>query len=103
MDDLLRCKKVMSIGMVVEITGLSERQIRYYEQKELIFPHRTSSGNRKFSFSDIEKLIEISEKVEEGVRTSEIKEDFERNEKNKNYQRDLIKGQINSQFAQKRH
>ena len=96
MGDLLRSKKVMTIGTVVEITGLSERQIRYYEQKELIFPERTSTGNRKFSFLDVEKLIEIAEKVEEGVRIKEIKEDFERSEKNKHYRRDILKSQINS-------
>lgn len=103
MGDLLRSKKVMNIGTVAEITGLSERQIRYYEQKELIFPTRTPTGNRKFSFLDVEKLIEISEKVEEGVPTKEIKEDYERSEKNINYRRDIIKDQINSHFKQKRH
>lgn len=33
--------QIMSIGMVKELTGLSERQIRYYEEKQLVFPART--------------------------------------------------------------
>ncbi|RBN40202.1 MerR family DNA-binding transcriptional regulator, partial [Priestia megaterium] len=31
----------MSIGIVKELTGLSERQIRYYEKRSLLFPDRT--------------------------------------------------------------
>ncbi|TWT01626.1 MerR family transcriptional regulator [Planomicrobium sp. CPCC 101079] len=90
----------MMIGTVAEITGLSERQIRYYEQKKLISPFRTATGNRKYSFSDIEKLIEIAEKVEEGVRTSEILEDLNRTEKSSISNKELIQGQINSHFRQ---
>jgi MerR family transcriptional regulator, global nitrogen regulator len=71
-----RDKKVMKIGMVRELTGLSERRIRYYENKSLIFPERTSSGCRTYSFSDIEKLMDIAEKMEEGVQTEEIRRDF---------------------------
>lgn len=100
MEDSLRDKKVMTIGIVVEMTGLSERQIRYYEKRKLIFPDRTSTGNRKYSFSDIEKLMEIAEKVEEGVRTDEIRENFKRRIKNENYKKDMIKGQINAHFRQ---
>jgi MerR family transcriptional regulator, global nitrogen regulator len=47
-------KKVITIGIVRELTGLSERQIRYYEERKLIFPERTPGGSRKYSFSDIE-------------------------------------------------
>ena len=51
-------EKVMTIKIVTEMTGLSERQVRYYETRELIFPKRNSSGTRMYSFSDIERLIE---------------------------------------------
>ncbi|MDK8210721.1 MerR family transcriptional regulator, partial [Bacillus subtilis] len=34
----------MTMKIVVEMTGLSERKVRYYETKKLIFPERTSSG-----------------------------------------------------------
>ncbi len=44
-----RDKKVMSIGIVKELTGLSERQIRYYEKRSLLFPDRTNTGIRKYS------------------------------------------------------
>ena len=41
-----REKKVMTIGIVCELTGLSERQIRYYEERKLIFPERTNGKTR---------------------------------------------------------
>ncbi len=34
----------MTIKIVTEMTGLSERQVRYYETRELIFQKRNSSG-----------------------------------------------------------
>ncbi|MBU3569213.1 MerR family transcriptional regulator [Priestia aryabhattai] len=66
-------EKVMTIKIVTEMTGLSVRQIRYYEERELIFPKRNSSGTRMYSFSDIERLMDIAEKIEDGVRTREMR------------------------------
>ena len=70
-------KKVITIGIVSELTGLSERQIRYYESRKLIFPERSKRGLRKYSFQDIELLIEIANKLSNGIWTHEIKKDFQ--------------------------
>ncbi|RZT23778.1 MULTISPECIES: MerR family transcriptional regulator [Fictibacillus] len=90
-------KKVISIGIVSELTGLSERKIRYYEERKLIFPERTGRGTRKYSFSDVETLMEIANQIEDGVQTFEIKKEMtkkqQREERNK-----MIRGQINAQF-----
>ena len=88
-----REQKVITIGIVTELTGLTSRQIHYYETRKLIFPDRTPNGTRKYSFADIERLIEIAEKIEEGVQTMEIRRDFSKKEKRK-----MIIGQINSHF-----
>ena len=69
-------EKVMTIKIVTEMTGLSVRQVRYYEERELIFPKRNSSGTRMYSFSDIERLMDIAEKIEDGVRTRELRKDL---------------------------
>jgi MerR family transcriptional regulator, global nitrogen regulator len=96
-DESYKDKKVISIGTVSEITGLSERQIRYYEERKLIFPHRTKKGTRKYSFSDVERLMEISEKIEEGVQTFEIRKEMLKKEK---AVRDkMIRGQLNARFG----
>ncbi|MDF2838002.1 MAG: transcriptional regulator, MerR family [Paenibacillus sp.] len=66
-------EKVMGIGMVRELTGLTERQIRYYEDRELVFPARTSGGARKFSFDDVERLKDIHRKLRDGFHTFELR------------------------------
>lgn len=68
-----RKKKIISIGNVSELLGLSLRQIRYYEERGLILPERSSKGTRKYSLLDIEILSIIAEYVEEGIQTAEIK------------------------------
>lgn len=68
-----RDRKVISIGLVSEITGLSVRKIRYYEERKLIFPERSKGGTRKYSFADVEKLIDIANQIEDGLQTYEIK------------------------------
>lgn len=73
-------KKVISIGTVRELTGLTERQIRYYETRKLLFPERSKTGIRKYSFQDIELLVEIANQLEEGIWTNEIRKELQRKE-----------------------
>ncbi|AZN42564.1 MerR family transcriptional regulator [Paenibacillus albus] len=65
--------KVMSIGTVCDLTGLTERQIRYYEEKQLIFPVRSKGGARKYSFDDVEKVKDIHSKLRDGFHTYELR------------------------------
>ncbi|WP_134704573.1 MerR family DNA-binding transcriptional regulator [Ammoniphilus sp. YIM 78166] len=58
-------KKVINIGVVSELTGLSVRQIRHYEKRDLIFPERSQGGTRKYSFEDVERLVELSNQVDD--------------------------------------
>lgn len=95
-------KKVITIGVVRELTGLTERQIRYYEERKLIFPDRTSGGSRKYSFTDIELLMEIAEKIEDGVQTFEIRKEMVRKKKKEDeaaLRKKMLQGQINAQFG----
>lgn len=95
-------KKVITIGMVRELTGLSERQIRYYEERKLIFPERSTGGSRKYSFADVEMLMVIANKIEDGVQTHEIRREMIREQKKHAQQesrRQMIQGQINAQFG----
>lgn len=101
-DSSYKDKKVITIGIVRELTGLSERQIRYYEERRLIFPERTAGGSRRYSFSDIELLVDIANKIEDGVQTHEIRKEMLRKEKQQNQEeirRQMIQGQINAQFG----
>lgn len=92
---------MITIGIVKELTGLSERQIRYYEERKLIFPDRTPGGSRKYSFTDVEQLMDIANKIEEGVQTYEIRQEMTR-EKKRNDEaahKKMIQGQLNARFG----
>ncbi|WP_261131022.1 MerR family transcriptional regulator [Bacillus sp. Marseille-Q3570] len=99
-----RERKVIVIGVVKELTGLSERQIRYYEERKLIFPERTVKGTRKYSFSDVETLMEIANKREDGVQTNEIKKEMVSKKKLKKdlVKEEMIRGQLNAHFRNQR-
>ncbi|WP_214799066.1 MerR family transcriptional regulator [Exiguobacterium sp. s50] len=91
-----KLKKVIGMGVITELTGLSERQVRYYESKGLVFPERTKGGSRKYSFHDVERLIDVASKLEDGWRIQDIKN---REKRLSTKQRDdLIRGQLNSAF-----
>ncbi|MCM2533979.1 MerR family transcriptional regulator [Neobacillus pocheonensis] len=95
-------KKVITIGVVRDLTGLSERQIRYYEERKLIFPERSPGGSRKYSFADVELLMDIANKIEDGLQTHEIRKEMLREEKKQNQEdvrRKMIQGQLNAQFG----
>jgi DNA-binding transcriptional MerR regulator len=97
-------KKVIPIGTVSELTGLSVRQIRYYEERKLVIPERTPGGTRKYSFEDIETLMDIANKMEDGLQTYEIRKLKEKEKKAVNKEKmreEMLKGQLNAQF--KRH
>ncbi|WP_226038470.1 MerR family transcriptional regulator [Aquibacillus saliphilus] len=94
-------RKVITIGVVSELTGLTERQIRYYEERKLIFPERSPRGNRKYSFADVEQLIDIANKREEGVQTYEIRQDMLKAKRmgDKRKRKELLRGEINARFG----
>ncbi|MFC4776835.1 MerR family transcriptional regulator [Paenibacillus sp. GCM10023252] len=65
--------KVITIGTVKELTGLTERQIRYYEERELVFPHRSKGRARKYSLEDVELIKDIHMKLKDGYHTFELR------------------------------
>jgi len=64
------------ISIVMQLTELSARQIRYYEEHELISPARTEGNKRIFSLNDIDRLLEIKEMLEQGINLAGIKKVF---------------------------
>lgn len=75
-DQIRRNMPLFPIGIVMELTQLSARQIRYYEQHGLIQPVRSKGRHRIFSFRDIDVLLEIKTLLEQGVNLSGIKKVF---------------------------
>jgi len=62
------------IGIVMKLTDLTARQIRYYEQHELVMPARTGGNQRLYSFNDVSRLLEIKDLIEKGVNIAGIKQ-----------------------------
>lgn len=73
-DEIRRNMALFPIGIVMKLTDLTARQIRYYEQHGLIVPARTSGNQRLFSFNDVERLLEIKGLIEKGVNIAGIKQ-----------------------------
>lgn len=60
-------KLVVGIGEVADITGIPQRQLRYWEQKGIIKTIAdTSSSTRRFNYPEIKKILLIKELLDEG-------------------------------------
>ncbi|GAA0461871.1 MerR family transcriptional regulator [Alkalibacillus silvisoli] len=62
------------ISVVTELTELTARQVRYYEEKDLVMPVRSKGNRRLFSFYDVDRLLEIKELIDQGVNLAGIKQ-----------------------------
>jgi len=49
----------LSIGAVAEATGMSKRQLRYIDKIGLVTPERSDGNQRRYSLSDLERLMQI--------------------------------------------
>lgn len=68
---------VLPISTVMQLTSLSARQIRYYEEHHLIEPVRTEGNRRMFSLKNVDELLEIQEMLEQGINIAGIKKVFD--------------------------
>lgn len=60
-------KVVVGIGEVSQITGIPTRQIRYWEEKNIIESLTEAEGrNRRYDYKNIKKMLLIKELLDEG-------------------------------------
>ena len=71
--ELRRSLAVLPMGTVMKLTNLTARQIRYYEEQELVIPERNAGNRRMYSLNDIDKLLEIKDFLGEGINMAGIK------------------------------
>lgn len=64
---------VYPIGVVQKLTGLSGRQIRYYESVGLLTPYRTKGNQRLYSPNDVDLLLEIKRLLAQGLNLDGVK------------------------------
>jgi len=70
----IRSASHKSIAEVRRETGLSERQIRYYEKLGLVQPARSRGRQRLYAPADVERLRQIKEWMDAGVALKTIRE-----------------------------
>jgi len=69
-----RNRPLFPISIVMQLTELSARQIRYYEEHNLVKPARTKGKHRLYSFTDIDRLLEIKNLLDKKINLAGIKE-----------------------------
>ncbi|MGF2383929.1 MerR family transcriptional regulator [Lentilactobacillus otakiensis] len=95
--ELRRSMSVLPIGTVMKLTDLTARQIRYYEQQELIKPLRNEGNRRMYSLNDVDRLLEIKDYLDDGLNISGIKEVYKKqNQLEDERKRNLEKGLTDS-------
>ncbi len=67
-DQELISKLIVGIGEVAEITGIPQRQLRYWQQKGIIKPVTDSTGSttRRFNYGEIKKILLIKDLLDDG-------------------------------------
>ncbi|MGX7200393.1 MerR family transcriptional regulator [Enterococcus nangangensis] len=75
--ELRRSMAVFPIGTVMELTDLTARKIRYYEDQDLIHPKRSEGNRRIYSLKDIDRLLEIKDYLADGLNMAGIKRIYE--------------------------
>jgi MerR family transcriptional regulator, glutamine synthetase repressor len=73
MDPVPRDMAVLTIGIVKQLTGLSQRQIRYYEELGLVRPLRSRGEKRLYSINDVERLLRIKDMMDQEYPMSQIR------------------------------
>ncbi|WP_302372531.1 MerR family transcriptional regulator [Enterococcus asini] len=79
--ELRRSLSVFPIGTVMKLTDLTARQIRYYEEQDLIHPERSEGNRRMYSLNDIDTLLEIKDYLSDGLNMAGIKHAYQMKQK----------------------
>lgn len=68
-----RERGVYAISVAAELVGMGQQNLRLYESKGLLEPHRTEGGTRRYSEADLVTLRRISELLRVGLNLSGIR------------------------------
>ncbi|MFJ8261443.1 MerR family transcriptional regulator [Rummeliibacillus sp. NPDC094406] len=74
--EIRKTMPLLPISIVMQLTDLTARQIRYYEEHDLITPARTEGNRRMFSLNDVDVLLEIKDLLDQGINMAGIKKVF---------------------------
>lgn len=63
----------MLISELADLTGVSARALRHYEERGLLVPDRNTSGYRDYSASDVTRVAQIRTMISAGLGTAAIR------------------------------
>src|SRR5690349_7133368 len=63
---------VYGISVAAELVGMGVQNLRLYEARGLLEPHRTDGGTRRYSADDLERLRRIGDLLEAGLNLAGI-------------------------------
>ena len=78
------------ISVASTLSGIHQQTIRSYEEKGLIKPYRTGGGTRRYSQSDIDKLIQIQDLSQRGINLDGINIIYEMRDKIEELQEKIL-------------
>ncbi len=67
-----QAKARYAISVVADLVGTGQQNIRLYETRGLLTPHRTPGGTRQYSDADVAVLLRIAELLEEGLNLAGV-------------------------------
>ncbi|GAA0958596.1 MerR family DNA-binding transcriptional regulator [Kribbella koreensis] len=67
----------MLIGELAEVSGVSARALRHYEEQELLVPERDSNGYRNYAEADVIRVAQIKAMIAAGLGTAIIRQYLE--------------------------
>ena len=63
----------MRIGELADLTGVSARSLRYYEQQGLLAPQRADNGYRTYDRGDAVRVANIKRLLEAGLTLDDVR------------------------------
>jgi len=101
-DTYMNDNKTISIyfiSVASTLSGIHPQTIRTYEEKGLIKPYRTKGGTRRYSQEDVDKLIQIANLSQRGIKLEGIKIIYEMRDKIEKMQEkiDFLQEEISSE------
>ena len=65
-------RALYGITVAAELVGMRVQNLRLYEARGLLEPHRTAGGTRRYSGNDLERLRRIGQLLDEGLNLAGI-------------------------------
>lgn len=67
----------LTMREVCRLTGLTERQVRYYDQRGLVVAERTPGGHRLYRHAHVQRLLRVKGLLAAGLTLGEARERME--------------------------